>query len=110
MSAGQHDGHLGAVYDATSAEQIAAAYDLWADSYDAEGKIIPQVYNALTRRERHEELIAYAIEGAVQQVWRVSPGPDFGYAPRLSASKFQRPPSGSPSARISTPWRTRIAR
>lgn len=39
-----------------------------ADSYDAEGKIIPQVYNALTRRERHEELIAYAIEGAVQQV------------------------------------------
>lgn len=36
MSAGQHDGHLGAVYDATSAEQIAAAYDLWADSYDAE--------------------------------------------------------------------------
>ncbi len=41
-----------------------------ADSYDAEGKIIPQVYNALTRRERHEELIAYAIEGAVEQVKR----------------------------------------
>ncbi|MET0247883.1 MAG: nitronate monooxygenase [Sphingomonas sp.] len=41
-----------------------------ADSYDAEGKIIPQVYNALTRRERHEELVAYAIEGAVQQVKR----------------------------------------
>ncbi|MBR0551345.1 NAD(P)H-dependent flavin oxidoreductase [Stakelama marina] len=41
-----------------------------ADSYDAEGKIIPQVYNSLTRRERHEELIAYAIEGAVQQVKR----------------------------------------
>lgn len=41
-----------------------------ADSYDAEGKIIPQVYKALTRRERHEELIAYAIEGAVEQVKR----------------------------------------
>ena len=41
-----------------------------ADSYDAEGKIIPQIYKALTRRERHEELIAYAIEGAVQQVKR----------------------------------------
>ena len=41
-----------------------------ADSYDPEGKIIPQVYRALTRRERHEELIAYAIEGAVQQVRR----------------------------------------
>jgi nitronate monooxygenase len=41
-----------------------------ADSYDPEGRIIPQVYNALTRRERHEELISYAIEGAVQQVER----------------------------------------
>lgn len=41
-----------------------------ADSYDPEGRIIPQVYNALTRRERHEELIRYAIEGAVQQVER----------------------------------------
>ncbi|PTS83298.1 nitronate monooxygenase, partial [Sphingomonas sp. HMWF008] len=39
-----------------------------ADSYDPDGKIIPQVYKALTRRERHEELIEYAIEGAVQQV------------------------------------------
>ena len=48
-----------------------------ADSYDAEGKIIPQVYNALTRRERHEELIQYAIEGAVQQVqkaWEIAGG------------------------------------
>ncbi len=41
-----------------------------ADSYDAEGKIIPQVYHALTRRERHEELIRYAIDGAVEQVRR----------------------------------------
>src|SRR5690242_3273031 len=41
-----------------------------ADSYDPEGKIIPQVYKSLTRRERHEELIDYAIEGAVQQVKR----------------------------------------
>src|SRR4028119_1309716 len=41
-----------------------------ADSYDPEGRIIPQVYHALTRRERHEELIQYAIEGAVEQVRR----------------------------------------
>ncbi|MBV8971436.1 MAG: nitronate monooxygenase [Sphingomonadaceae bacterium] len=41
-----------------------------ADSYDPAGRIIPQVYSALSRRERHEELIAYAIEGAVQQVTR----------------------------------------
>jgi NAD(P)H-dependent flavin oxidoreductase YrpB (nitropropane dioxygenase family) len=41
-----------------------------ADSYDAEGKIVPQVYNALTRKERHQELIQYAIDGAVEQVRR----------------------------------------
>ena len=41
-----------------------------ADSYDPEGKIIPQIYRALTRRERHEELIQYAIDGAVEQVKR----------------------------------------
>ena len=41
-----------------------------ADSYDPEGKIVPQVYHALTRRERHEELIRYAIDGAVEQVKR----------------------------------------
>src|SRR3546814_400570 len=41
-----------------------------ADSYDPEGKIIPQVYHALTRRDRHEELIQYAIDGASEQVRR----------------------------------------
>jgi len=41
-----------------------------ADSYDPEGRIVPQVYHALTRRERHEELVQYAIEGAVAQVHR----------------------------------------
>ena len=41
-----------------------------ADSYDPEGRIIPQVYHSLTRRERHEELIQYAIAGATEQVKR----------------------------------------
>ncbi|WP_347718294.1 nitronate monooxygenase [Sphingomonas sp.] len=41
-----------------------------ADSYDPEGRIVPQVYKSLTRRERHEELIQYAIDGAVAQVQR----------------------------------------
>jgi hypothetical protein len=41
-----------------------------ADSYDPEGKIVPQVYHALTRRERHDELVQYAIDGAVAQVQR----------------------------------------
>jgi nitronate monooxygenase len=38
-----------------------------ADSYDVEGKPIPQVYHARTRRERHDELIAYAVKGAIAQ-------------------------------------------
>lgn len=33
---GQHDGHLGAVYGASTPDQIAAVYDQWADSYDDE--------------------------------------------------------------------------
>jgi len=41
-----------------------------ADSYDAEGKIIPQIYDALTRKERHEQLVRFAIDGAVEQVRR----------------------------------------
>lgn len=31
-----HDGHLGAVYDAKAPEEVAAAYDAWAEGYDAE--------------------------------------------------------------------------
>tara|TARA_B100000029_G_scaffold478195_1_gene524034 strand:- start:735 stop:2132 length:1398 start_codon:yes stop_codon:yes gene_type:complete len=38
-----------------------------ADSYDEAGNIIPQLYNGRTRKARHEELVQYAIEGAVAQ-------------------------------------------
>lgn len=38
-----------------------------ADSYDADGKVIPVVYHGKTRRERHEELVAYAIKGGITQ-------------------------------------------
>jgi hypothetical protein len=41
-----------------------------ADSYDAEGKIVRQVYDQLTRKERHEQLVRYAIDGATEQVKR----------------------------------------
>ena len=34
--AGQHDGHLGAVYGAKDRAQVAAAYDAWAETYEAE--------------------------------------------------------------------------
>jgi len=32
----EHDGHLGAVYGAKAPEEIAAVYDAWAETYDAE--------------------------------------------------------------------------
>ena len=38
-----------------------------ADSFDQTGALIPQVYRGRTRRERHEELVAYAIRGGVAQ-------------------------------------------
>lgn len=38
-----------------------------ADSFDGEGQPIPQIYHGRTRRERHEELIAYAIAGGIHQ-------------------------------------------
>jgi len=38
-----------------------------ADSYDDDGHIVPQIYYGKTRRERHEELIAFGIKGGVAQ-------------------------------------------
>ncbi|HEX9809734.1 MAG TPA: nitronate monooxygenase [Alphaproteobacteria bacterium] len=38
-----------------------------ADSYDENGNFIPVVYHGKTRRERHEELLAYAIQGGITQ-------------------------------------------
>ena len=38
-----------------------------ADAYDEHGALIPIVYHGRTRRERHEELIAYAIKGGIAQ-------------------------------------------
>jgi nitronate monooxygenase len=48
-----------------------------ADSYDAQGRAIPQLYFGKTRRERHEELLAYAIKGGIAQAkiaWEASGG------------------------------------
>jgi nitronate monooxygenase len=38
-----------------------------ADSYDAEGRTIRQVYHGRTRSDRHEELVAYGIAGGIAQ-------------------------------------------
>lgn len=38
-----------------------------ADSYDANGNLIPQIYKGKDRKARHEELIAYAVKGGITQ-------------------------------------------
>ena len=38
-----------------------------ADSFMPDGKIVPQMYKGRTRKERHEELVKYAIEGGIAQ-------------------------------------------
>jgi nitronate monooxygenase len=38
-----------------------------ADSYDARGESIKQIYHGKTRNERHEELVAYGIAGGIHQ-------------------------------------------
>ncbi|CAK0742784.1 nitronate monooxygenase [Azospirillaceae bacterium] len=38
-----------------------------ADSFDENGNLFPQIYHGKTRRERHEELVAFAIRGGVTQ-------------------------------------------
>jgi NAD(P)H-dependent flavin oxidoreductase YrpB (nitropropane dioxygenase family) len=41
-----------------------------ADSYDDDGRVIRQVYHGRTRRERHEEMVAYGIRGGIAQARR----------------------------------------
>jgi NAD(P)H-dependent flavin oxidoreductase YrpB (nitropropane dioxygenase family) len=41
-----------------------------ADSFDENGDLVPHIYRARTREGRHEELVAYGIDGAVAQVKR----------------------------------------
>lgn len=38
-----------------------------ADSYDQDGRVIPQTYRGKTRKDRHEELVRYAIQGGITQ-------------------------------------------
>ncbi len=48
-----------------------------ADYYDEDGNPIDQIYRGRTRRERHEELIQFAIQGGIaqaQHAWEASNG------------------------------------
>ena len=38
-----------------------------ADYYDENGRAVPQIYRGRTRKERHEELVDYAIRGGITQ-------------------------------------------
>ena len=38
-----------------------------ADAHDTDGNLISVIYHGKTRRERHEELIAYSIKGGITQ-------------------------------------------
>ena len=38
-----------------------------ADTYDENGKPLPQIYQGKTRRERHDELVAFGIKGGLEQ-------------------------------------------
>ncbi len=40
------------------------------DSYDEHGHIVPQLYTTRTRRERHEEMVRFAISGGIAQARR----------------------------------------
>lgn len=48
-----------------------------ADSHDGLGRLVEQIYHGRTRRDRHDELIAYGIAGGVEQVrkaWDIASG------------------------------------
>ena len=48
-----------------------------ADSFSPNGELIPQIYHGRTRKDRHEELIAYGIRGAIHQArvaWETAGG------------------------------------
>ena len=38
-----------------------------ADSYDKDGKLVPQKYKEKTRSGRHKELVKFSVAGAVEQ-------------------------------------------
>lgn len=38
-----------------------------ADSYDENGKLIPQIYKEKTRKGRHRELVDFSVSGAIEQ-------------------------------------------
>lgn len=50
-----------------AADAVGTFSGVNADAYDPQGHIIPVVYHGKTRRERHDELVAYGIKGGIDQ-------------------------------------------
>lgn len=51
-----------------------------ADAYDDYGNVIPHEYKGKSRRDRHEEMIQYSIDGTIDQIrkaWELSRGEGF---------------------------------
>ncbi|MEH6527797.1 MAG: nitronate monooxygenase [Sneathiella sp.] len=61
VSSGQSSGAWAA------AGGVATFSGVNADSFDDDGNMIEQVYHGRTRRDRHEELVAYGIKGGIAQ-------------------------------------------
>ena len=61
VSTGASAGHWAATGGAGTFSAVNADY------YDEDGRPVEQTYRGRTRRERHEELIAFAIEGGIAQ-------------------------------------------
>ena len=61
VSTGVTAGHWAASHGAGTFSAVNA------DFYDDEGRIVPQIYHGRTRRERHEELVAFGIKGGIAQ-------------------------------------------
>jgi nitronate monooxygenase len=51
-----------------AADAVGTVSGVYADSYDAHGQVVPYTYKETTRRGRNRELIALAVEGAVEQI------------------------------------------
>lgn len=58
-------GHTAGAFAAAGA--VGTFSGVNADFYDEHGNVLPQPYLASTRRERHEELVAYGIKGGIEQ-------------------------------------------
>jgi nitronate monooxygenase len=61
VSTGVSSGHWAATGGAGTISVVNA------DSFDEQGHVVPQIYHGRTRRERHEELVNYAIAGGITQ-------------------------------------------